>query len=127
MTKNAGRRSAGARLRAALDKALARAANDQGLAALEFTEVEQGLVNTAVEMADWAQRLKAVRDAELAGQARPTTLVRLSAEVRRCEQMAHDLVARINFGVDVAKSPQHQRAARERWRGRPGTACIPGR
>lgn len=26
----------------------------------------------------------------------------------------HDLVARINFGVDVAKSPQHQRAARGR-------------
>jgi hypothetical protein len=29
--------------------------------------VEQGLVNTAVEMADWAERQKAVRDAELAG------------------------------------------------------------
>jgi hypothetical protein len=62
------------------------------------------------------------------GQAyRTTPLVRLSAEVRHCEQIANDLVARINFGVDVAKSPQHQRAARERWRGRPGTACIPGR
>ena len=67
MTKNAGRRSAGSRLRAGLDKALARAANDRRLPALEFTEVEQGLVNTAVEMADWAERQKAVRDAELAG------------------------------------------------------------
>ena len=50
MTKNAGRRRAGSRLRAGLDKALARAANDRRLPALEFTEVEQGLVNTAVEM-----------------------------------------------------------------------------
>ena len=31
-----------------------------------------------------------------------------------------------NFGVDVAKSPPYQRAARERWRGRAGTACVPG-
>ncbi|MGA7051722.1 MAG: hypothetical protein WBZ37_10660 [Mycobacterium sp.] len=44
-------------------------------------------------MADWAQALKAHRDAERAGQARPTTLVRLSAEVRHCERMVHDLVA----------------------------------
>jgi hypothetical protein len=29
--------------------------------------VEQGLVNTPFEMADWAERHKAVRDAELAG------------------------------------------------------------
>jgi hypothetical protein len=54
-------------LRAGLDKALARAANDRRLPALKFTEVEQGLVNTAVERADWAERQKAVRDAELAG------------------------------------------------------------
>jgi hypothetical protein len=58
-------------LRVGLDNALARAANDRRLPALEFTEVEQGLPATTVEMADWAERQKAVRDAEIAGQDRP--------------------------------------------------------
>jgi hypothetical protein len=107
--------TAGVRLRSDLDAALARAAADQGLVALEFSELERGLIASAVDMADWTERLKAMRDAELAGQARPTTLVRLSAEVRHCERQMHDLVARIHFGVGAAKSPQHQRAAHARW------------
>jgi hypothetical protein len=112
-------KTAGQRLREDLDAALARAAQDQGVAALEFTETERGLIATAVEMADWAEALKSQRDAELAGPARPTTLVRLSAEVRHCERMVHDLVARVHFGDGAAKSPQHQRAANARWnRGR---------
>ena len=45
--------TAGQRLTADLDAALARAAEDQGLAALEFTEMERRLVASAVEMADW--------------------------------------------------------------------------
>jgi uncharacterized protein YqiB (DUF1249 family) len=111
--------TAGARLRADLDAALARAAQDQGLAALEFTEMERRLISSAVDLADWTEQLKVQRDAELAGLARPTTLVRLSAEVRHCERAVLDTVARINFGVGAAKSPQHQRAARARWdRGR---------
>lgn len=114
MNKPAGQ-SAGECLRSDLDAALARAAEDQGVATLEFTETERGLVETAVEMADWAEKLRAQRDAELAGPARPTTLVRLSAEVRHCERMVHDLVARINFGLGPAKAPQQQRAARARW------------
>ncbi|WP_131814821.1 hypothetical protein [Mycolicibacterium porcinum] len=114
MSKRADQ-SAGERLRSDLDAALARAAEDQGVAALEFSEVERQLIATACEMADWAEQLRAHRDAELAGAARPTTLVRLSAEVRHCERMVHDLVARINFGVGPAKAPQQQRAARARW------------
>ena len=117
--------SAGQRLRSDLDAALARAAEDQGEAALEFTELERGLIATAVEMADWAEAMEAHYDAELAGQARPTTLVRLSAEVRHCERMVHDLVARVNFGVGAAKSPQHQRAAQARWK-RGHTRARPG-
>jgi uncharacterized protein YqiB (DUF1249 family) len=124
MSKAAGQ-SAGERLRSDLDAALARAARDQGLAALEFSEIERGLIATAAEMADWTEALKAHRDAELAGQARPTTLVRLSSEVRHCERLVHDLVARIHFGVGVAKSPQHQRAARERWN-RGSASARPG-
>lgn len=119
------RTTAGQRLRSDLDAALARAAEDQGVAALEFTELERRLIATAVEMADWAEALKAHRDAELAGQARPTTLVRLSAEVRHCERMVHDLVARVNFGTGVAKAPQQQRAARARWN-RGHTPVRPG-
>jgi hypothetical protein len=124
MAKTAGQ-SAGQRLRSDLDAALARAAQDQNLAALEFSELERGLICTAAEMADWCEALKAHRDAELAGQARPTTLVRLSAEVRHCERLVHDLVARIHFGLGVAKAPQQQRAAQARWnRGR--TPVRPG-
>jgi hypothetical protein len=107
--------SAGARLQSDLDAALARAAQDQGVAALEFSEVERGLISSAVDMANWVADIKALRDAELTGQARPTTLVRLSAEVRHCERQVHDLVARIHFGVGAARSPQHQRAADARW------------
>jgi hypothetical protein len=107
--------SAGVRLRSDLDAALARAAEDQGLPALEFSEIERGLIASAVDMADWVMSLKAMRDAELTDQARPTTLVRLSAEVRHCERQVHDLVAKINLGVGPAKSPQHQRAAHARW------------
>ncbi|PND54343.1 hypothetical protein CRM90_28435 [Mycobacterium sp. ENV421] len=116
MTKKSSQ-SAGAKLRADLDKALARAAQDLGLVTLEFTELERRLVDTAAEMADWAAALKSQRDAELAGDARPTTLVRLSAEVRHCERTVHDTLERINFGVGPAKSAQHQRAARTRWEG----------
>jgi hypothetical protein len=108
--------TAGHRLKADLDAALARAAADQGLAALEFSEIERGLIASAVDQANWIEKLKAMRDAELAGLARPTTLVRLSAEVRHCERQVHDLVARVNFGVGTAtKSPQHRRAANARW------------
>jgi hypothetical protein len=114
MIKHAGQ-SAGDRLRADLDTALARAAEDQALAALEFSDIERGLIESAVQMADWVEKLKAQRDGELAGKARSTTLVRLSAEVRHCERQVHDLVARLSFGVGPAKSAQHQRAARTRW------------
>jgi hypothetical protein len=118
--------SAGDRLRADLDRALSRAAHDQGLAALEFSDIEKGLIESAVDMADWTEKLKTMRDAELAGQARPTTLIRLSAEVRHCERQVHDLVDRVNFGVGVAKSAQHQRAGQARWN-RGSTTVRPSR
>jgi hypothetical protein len=108
-------KTAGAKLRADLDTALARAAQEQGLAALEFSELERGLIDSAADGADWTDKLKGLRDAELAGDATPTTLVKLSAEIRHCERQVHDLVARVNFGVGAAKSPQHQRAANARW------------
>jgi hypothetical protein len=114
MTKPAGQ-SAGVRLRANLDKALARAARDQGLAGLEFSEIEKGLIESACDMSDWVRLLKQMRNAELAGQARPTTLIRLSAEVRHCERQVHDFIAKLNFGLGAAKSPQHQRAGQARW------------
>jgi hypothetical protein len=105
-------KTAGAKLRTDLDTALRRAAQEQGLAALEFSEIERGLIVAAVDQADWIEKLKVMRAAELAGDAAPTTLVKLSAEIRLCERQMFELVGRVNFGVGVAKSPHHQRAAR---------------
>ncbi|MCU1698260.1 MAG: hypothetical protein JWR34_4323 [Mycobacterium sp.] len=108
-------KTAGAKLRSDLNAALARAARDQGLAALEFSEVERALIAAAVTQADWIETLKALRATELAGDAAPTTLVKLSSEIRACERQVFDLIGRVNFGEGVAKSAHHQRAAHARW------------
>lgn len=115
MTTRTKTSTAGAKLRAELDRALLRAADELGVAALEFSELERALIDSAADQADWVCTLKKLRDAELAGDAAPTTLTKYSAEIRLCERQQHDLIARVNLGLGVAKSEQHQRAARARW------------
>lgn len=61
------------------------------------------------------QRLRSDLDAALAR----------AAEVRHCERMVHDLVARVHLGVGPAKAPQQQRAAQARW-SRGHTPVRPG-
>jgi hypothetical protein len=86
-----------------------------GAPGAEFTELETESIDAAVEAADRAEQLREVFAAELAGQARPTTPARLSAEARHCERQVLDLVARVQLEPEPVKSPRHQRAARARW------------
>ncbi|MGA5543509.1 hypothetical protein ACPCIR_16770 [Mycobacterium sp. NPDC051198] len=116
MTTSAPQLSAGARLRHTLDLALASAAREQHVAALEFDELEQRLIDQAVELADFAERVRAVRDAELAGDCRPSSLVNLSAEYRHLLARVDDIVGKLKF------HPPQSAVARPRRRGRPGIA-----
>ncbi|MCV7150534.1 hypothetical protein [Mycolicibacterium pyrenivorans] len=106
--------TAGQRLRGDLDRALARAARETGQQ-LEFSEVEAQLIEWAADAVDTADQLQTRYDAELAGEQRPTTLVKLSAEIRTCRRAAADWVGRVEIGDGRAKSPRHVRAGQARW------------
>jgi len=108
------RKTAGVRLRAGLDAALARAGKELGRT-LEWDERELLTLGTAAQVADRAEVLREMFADEQAGKARPTILVKISAELRMCDRQVVDLVTRINPGVGVAKSERHVRAARHRW------------
>ena len=109
-----GTGTAGARLRASLDAALAYASREHGHA-LEFSEIERLIIDSAADAADRAEVLDQLLDAELAGKADPGVLVRLSAEHRANVKQSLDFVARVNVGPGKAKSERHQRAAGARW------------
>ncbi|MDW5610005.1 MULTISPECIES: hypothetical protein [Mycolicibacterium] len=108
--------SAGARLRADLDTALAHASQQLGRE-LEFDERERLVVDQAVKAADRAEQLAVLYAAELARKPEPRgrTVVALAAEMRLQEKAAVDLTARVNLGLGAAKSPRHVRASRARW------------
>jgi hypothetical protein len=106
--------SAGQKLRAELDAGLAHAARESG-EPLEWSEAELVTVGHAVAAADRLEELRALWDAELAGETRATVAIKMSAEARLCERHIVDLVARLSFGPERAKSERHVRAARSRW------------
>lgn len=106
-----GDRSAGAKLRAKMDAALVAT----GIAGAEFTELETEAIDAACAAADRAEQLQKVYDAELAGQSRPTTLARLSAEIRHCERQSLQMLERVQLMPEPVKSARHQRAANARW------------
>lgn len=109
--------SAGARLRADLDAALAHASEEAGRA-LEFDEAERHVIDQAVEAADCAEQMHALYRAELArAEPRPTAVVKYAAEMRLQQKQAVDFVARVKLGLGAAKSPRHVRASQTRWRG----------
>lgn len=110
----AAQQRAGARVKADLAAALARAARELGRP-LEWSEAEAQAIDAAVRAADQAQVLREMFAAELADQARPAVAVKLSAELRLLDKAVVDLVARVNPGVGPAKSERHVRAARSRW------------
>ncbi|CDM76133.1 hypothetical protein MMARE11_19860 [Mycobacterium marinum E11] len=107
-------RGAGARLRFELDQALERAGREAGQN-LEWSEQELQVIDRAAAATDRAAVLGRLWKKEVAGEAQPAVLVKLSAELRACERAAVDLVARVNPGIGPAKSDRHQRAARSRW------------
>lgn len=107
--------TAGQHLRQTLDQALARASQDIGQP-LEWAEDEVVAIEAAVQAADRAADLRRIYDAERTGEARPTVLVKLSAELRQLDRQVVELAARVNPGVGPAKSARHVRAANARWR-----------
>lgn len=106
--------TAGGRLRADMDAALAHASRDAGQR-LEWSEQELHVLELAGETADRAAVLKELFAAEQDGENRPSMLVKISAEVRALNRQVVELVARVNPGVGAAKSARHVRAARSRW------------
>ncbi|MEW5810882.1 MAG: hypothetical protein AB1925_15670 [Actinomycetota bacterium] len=108
------RPQAGRKLRASLDQAQAATAEDLGYE-LEWSEEESLIIDRAAAAADRAEVLQRQWDEELAGEARATLLVKLSAEMRACEKAVVDLVKQVNPGEGRAKSARHQTAATARW------------
>jgi hypothetical protein len=108
--------SAGERLRADLDAALAHAGKEFGRE-LEFDEAERHVIEQAADAADRAEEIGSLYRAELARDPEPRlrSVVALAAEMRLQQKQAVDLVARVNLGLGAAKSPRHVRAARTRW------------
>jgi hypothetical protein len=112
---------AGQQLRAELDRALEHASRELGHGqTLEWSEHELVALERAASAADRAEELGWIYDTELAGERRPTVLVKLSGEIRSCERQVIDLVSKVNPAVGPVKSERHQRAARSRWDRRPG-------
>ena len=110
--------SAGQRLRADLDKALAAAARQQG-EALEFDEREQIVISMAAAAADRVEQLRAVWEVLIVGKVSATALANLAGELRMHERAVIDLCGRVALGTGAAKSPRHQRAAQARWNRQP--------
>lgn len=107
------KRTAGQRLRAKMNAAL----RATGIAGAEFDEYELEALDAACAVADRAEQLQAMYDAELAkgDEAKATTLVRLSAEARHCERQSLQLLDRVRVTPEPPKSARHQRAANARW------------
>ncbi|MEE2852232.1 MAG: hypothetical protein VX424_06210 [Actinomycetota bacterium] len=104
----------GRRLRADMDTALTRAGQEAGQV-LEFDERELAALATACDAANRAEELRGVYRGELAGEARPSVLSNMSAEIRHCERLKLDALAKLALRVEKPKSEQHQQAARYRW------------
>ena len=86
-----------------------------GVAGAEFDEYELEALDAACAAADRGEQLQEVYDAELSGEARPTTLARLSGEIRHCERQSLQMLERVRLTPEPVKSPRHRRAARARW------------
>jgi|GEM_PF-1546323 len=110
--------SAGQRLRADMDEVLKQASEELGQpddAPLEWSEAELVALDGACAAADRAEVLQAVFDAEVAGEKRPSVMVKLSAEMRALDRQAVDMLAKVHPGLEPAVSARHQKASRERW------------
>jgi hypothetical protein len=106
--------SAGGRLIAELDAALAEASRNLGKP-LAWDEHEKQEIAAAARAANRREILQAQLDAEVAGENRPEVAVKLSAEMRLLDKSITDHLGRVHIGPGAAKSPRHQRAVNARW------------
>lgn len=102
------------RLRASLDAALARESQRIGQP-VRWDEREQHHVDAACLAAVHVDALQRLLDDELAGERRPTTVVKLTSEIRLQQQAIGDHLRRVQLDGVVPKSAQHQAAASARW------------
>jgi hypothetical protein len=103
----------GERLRAALDAALAREAQQSGRQ-LEWDERDTHHLDAAARCADRVDLLQSQLDAELAGENRASVVVKISAELRALDRAVAEHLGKIQVGVP-AKSERHVAAVRARW------------
>lgn len=107
--------TSGRRLRQAMNRALAEAGEDAGYD-LEFDAADAAALDVACAAADRGAELAEVYQGELAGQARPATLAKLSSEIRGCEKQTLDALAKIKLDDGAAHvSAVRRQAARSRW------------
>jgi hypothetical protein len=107
--------SAGRKLRLSLDAELRKAGAAQNVV-LVWRPAERAAIGAAVRAADTAEVLQSRLDAVgAADEVDDAMLVRLATELRQQLRAVADLVARLEFGPDKAKSARHVRAARARW------------
>lgn len=110
--------TAGALLRLDMDAALQRASDALGQPPdqpLEWTEQEATALDAACTAADRSEVLHAAFELEMAGEKRPSVLVKLSAELRALDRQVVDMLAKVNPGLGPGVSERHQRASRARW------------
>ena len=107
--------TAGQRLLATFNAALAAASAEQGVT-LAWSAHEQQRISAAVELADRAERIDAMIEAELAAaEPKPSTVAKLSAESRLLKRAVADHLSWVKIGPGAAKSERHQRAVAARW------------
>jgi hypothetical protein len=109
--------TAGQKLRRSLDSELRKAGAARGVT-LAWMPAEKMAVDAAVAAADAAELLQSRFDALAAGgpdAGDDALLLKVAAELRQQRRAVADLVGRLEFGPDRAKSARHVRAARARW------------
>src|SRR6476619_6854479 len=103
--------SAGQRLRAGLDAALARESEKLGQP-LRWDEREQHHIDAAVRAADHVEQLQRLLDAELEAERRASVVTKLTAEIRLQDHTVSEHLGRIQLQeLQPTKSPQHRDAA----------------
>lgn len=100
-------------LRAAMDAALSREAQESGRQ-LEWDERDTHHLDAAARCADRVDVLQRQLDAELAAENRASVVVKISAELRALDRATAEHLSKIQVGVP-AKSERHVAAVRARW------------
>jgi hypothetical protein len=106
--------TAGGRLIADLDAALAEASANLGKP-LSWDEHEQHEIAAAARAANRCEILQQQLDAEVAGENRPDVVAKFSAEMRLLDKAITDHLGRVHIGPGVAKSQRHQPGWDRNW------------